>query len=448
MKTDVTIVGGGITGLVSAYFLARQDLKVRVLEAQTECGGLLATFPIAGNRLEYFYHHFFTHDQEMMWLLKILELENDILFAPSTMGVYANEKIYPFNSPKDLLSFEPLNFKNKLQFAFSSLYLSHFAHWKKNEHVSALKWFERYSGKQTTENLWRPMMNVKFGDSAPDVPLSWMIGRLSQRVKSRQGSVEKLGYVRGSLFTLLQKLLEKLKNLNVEILTSHPLEEIAFKGNAISGLKSKNQMFESDHYLFTLPSPYLSPFFKSFDPSYASFLSQTQCFGASCFVLELDAPLSDTYWLNVTDPRFTFGGVIEHTNLIPKEHYQNRHIVYLSKYFLLSDPFANKTNEEITALYLKELAVMFPHFSKIKIHSTHVFRTSCGALVTDLHFSKKVPSMKMPFQNGFIANMNHIYPDERSCNNSIRVAANVTQKMGVSTSDVPHGKSLAGLIGI
>ena len=62
-------------------------------------------------------------------------------------------------------------------------------------------------------------------------------------------------------------------------------------------------------------------------------------FGAVCTILELKESLSDIYWMNVADDGFPFGGVIEHTNMIPKEAYNGSHIVYLSRYFAMSEEF-------------------------------------------------------------------------------------------------------------
>ena len=43
--------------------------------------------------------------------------------------------------------------------------------------------------------------------------------------------------------------------------------------------------------------------------------------------------------------------------------------------------------------------------------------------------------------------MAHVYPDERSVNNSIRVAAETVRVMGHDSSIVPKGRSLSGSIG-
>ncbi|MGC4058992.1 MAG: hypothetical protein QM743_12885 [Chitinophagaceae bacterium] len=43
--------------------------------------------------------------------------------------------------------------------------------------------------------------------------------------------------------------------------------------------------------------------------------------------------------------------------------------------------------------------------------------------------------------------MSHIYPDERSVNNSIRIAAEALNKMGIDATCVPYNRSLSGKIG-
>ena len=77
---QITIIGGGITGLATAYIAAKSGKKVRVLEASKTFGGLLNTFEIGGNRLEYYYHHFFTHDAEINWLIKELGIAEKFFF--------------------------------------------------------------------------------------------------------------------------------------------------------------------------------------------------------------------------------------------------------------------------------------------------------------------------------------------------------------------------------
>jgi hypothetical protein len=43
--------------------------------------------------------------------------------------------------------------------------------------------------------------------------------------------------------------------------------------------------------------------------------------------------------------------------------------------------------------------------------------------------------------------MAHVYPDERSANNSIRIAAEACKVMGISAEIIPQNASLSGKIG-
>lgn len=174
---SLLIVGGGATGLATAYIAAKRGEQVTLLEASNRVGGLLATFDVAGTKLECFYHHFFTHDSEIHWMLEELNLLQDIHYVETNMGMYRHGQIHPFTTTKDLLLFPGLSFFDKFRFGLTSLFLSRQKSWQKYEDVSALKWFYKWAGKKVTDTIWRPMLEIKFGEYADVVPVAWMIGR-------------------------------------------------------------------------------------------------------------------------------------------------------------------------------------------------------------------------------------------------------------------------------
>jgi protoporphyrinogen oxidase len=446
-KAELTIIGGGITGLAAAYIAAKQGQKVRVLEAGEEFGGLLRTFEVGGSRLEFFYHHFFTHDAEIHWLVKELGIEEKLIYQKTRMGVYRDGKHYDFNSPADLLKFKPISWLGKLRFAFTSLYLGKFAEWESAENIPALEWFYKYAGKSATDSLWKPMLDIKFGSYASQVPLAWMIGRLRQRLNSRKNGDERLGYLKGGLDTLLQALLSKLKELGVELINKSPVIDLQIdENNQLKSISTGSSQYSSDKFLFTIPGTIMSKVLKSV-PQLSEAVSRIKYFGAVCVVLEMKKPLSKTYWLNVADPGFDFGGVIEHTNFISSIEYGGKYIAYLSRYFDVEDPLFNSSNEAIKEKMIPQLNRLYPEFNSTDIEKAHVFKTSTAATVCDLDFSKKVLNCKTEVEGMYIANMMHIYPDERSVNNSIRVASHACMEMGLTKINVPKGLSLSGKIG-
>lgn len=445
---DLLIVGGGITGLAAAYLAAKEGKKVALVEKSASFGGLLNTFEIGGNRLEYFYHHFFTHDAELNWLIRELGLTEKLVFQKTSMGVFRGGKIYDFNAPTDLLKFKPISWPDKFLFGLSSLFMGKWGRWEQYEHVSAASWLRKWAGKTTVESLWMPLLKIKFGPYAEQVPLAWMIGRLRQRMGSRDSGDERLGYLDGSLDTLLQALLGELRKMGVLLLPNTEVSAIACEANAISKLRLHNgQEIRAKQYLFTLPSMYFADLMAPVLPDYAQATRDIKYFGAVCLVLEMKKALSPVYWLNIAEDHYPFGGIIEHTNLVSPSEYQGRHIAYLSRYFAHEEAVASMDETALKELMLPRLKEIYPDFDEADLIKVHCFRTNTAATVCDLNFSQKVLPCQTPLANAYIANMSHIYPDERSVNNSIRIAAEALNKMGIDASCVPYNRSLSGKIG-
>ena len=448
MQKKITIIGGGITGLAAAYLAVKDGWEVTVLEGSAQLGGLMRTFQIGGSRLEHYYHHSFTNDAELLWLLKELNISDKIDFKKTTVGIFRNNKIYDFNGLKDLLRFSPLGITDKIRFLLTSIYLGKMTIWEKWEGVSALEWFYKYTGKNVTDSIWRPLLEIKFGSYATKVPAAWMVGRLKQRMNSRKGTEEQLGYMKGSFQTLTDTLVKSLKNRGVKIILNARVEKLLIKDNTLYGAETSNGVFNNGLFLATIPTTHLTLLLRDNASEYAEELSQIKYSGAICTILEMNRPLSNIYWLNIADPGFPFGGVIEHTNFISPDKYHGSHIVYLSRYFSHNDDIASASKKEILHQMIAPLNRINPQFNESWVINTYFFRSDTAATICGLNYSNIVPNCKTPIENMYVVNMSHIYPDERSCNNAIRTAAQACNKIGIDSSMVPHGTSLSGQIGM
>lgn len=443
----ITIIGGGITGLAAAYIASKNKYKVTVLERAKKFGGLLNTFKIGDTRLEYYYHHFFSHDSELIWLLKELKISNKLKFKKTTMGIFRDKILYDFDTLKDLLFFEKLNLLSKFRFIVSTLLLGKILDWKKYEKISAVKWLQKWAGKEVLENVWLPLLKVKFGDDAKKIPLSWLIGRVSQRLNSRKYGSETLGYIDGSTQVLLDEIVKKLKKKGVKLEKNSNIKSIITKKNVLIELKYNNKIIKGGKFLFTTPSDSTLQMIKNLNKNLSFKLRKIEYLGAICLVLILKKKITNYYWLNIADEKLSFGGIIEQTNFIRPSFYNNNHIVYLSKYFNLRNNLAKKNKKEIFNVMIKDLKKVVPTFSEANLKKYFLFRTYHAAVLNDLNFSKKIINCNTAIKNLYIANMMHIYPDERSINNSIRVAANACQDMDINSKFVPTSISLAGKIG-
>ena len=442
---DVVVIGAGATGLAAGYLLSRKGADVTILEASSRPGGLLSTFEVGKeHRLEYFYHHFFTHDAEIHWLLDELGLSDRTIYRPATMGVFRDATIHPFNGPTDVLSFPAMSVWARLRFGLSASMLTYLPGVEDDEQTPALEWFRRWAGEEATEAIWEPMMDVKFGDAADRIPVAWMAGRLRQRARSREGTEEKLGYLEGSLQVLVNRLVAVIQEEGGDLQCDTPVEQLAVEDEPVTGVVTPEETINADAVLSTIPTPILACLVEETDAEYASSLRQIEYMGAICTILSLKESLSPVYWLNVADSGFSFGGVIEQTRLIPPDEYGGRHLVYLSRYVHADHALWEKRKDQLIAQQMSELQRLFGRDIGPILNNHWLFRGRFAAPITGLGFSQLVPSYDSPVSGLFTACMPQVYPDERSTNNSIRIAAGAVDAMGIDTSFLPQGPSLAG----
>ena len=92
---DAVVVGGGFTGLAAAFEMAKAGLSVTILEAEADIGGLAAAFDVGGEKLDRFYHHWFTNDLAVMDLIRELGLTERVVVNPTNTGVYYAQQLLP-----------------------------------------------------------------------------------------------------------------------------------------------------------------------------------------------------------------------------------------------------------------------------------------------------------------------------------------------------------------
>jgi protoporphyrinogen oxidase len=289
----------------------------------------------------------------------------------------------------------------------------------------------------------------KFGPAADRIPLAWMAGRLRQRARSRRLGKERLGYLEGSLQVLVDRLADDLLARGVGLHLGAKTDALLAESGGVAGVVAGGKMIRGDRVLATIPTPILAELVQPLDPRYADALTRIDYLAAICTVLSLREPLSASYWINVTDPGYDFGGVIEQTNFVPPDRYGGQHLVYLSRYLATDDPLWSLPDDAVLDRQLDQLGRMHGRDVRPLVLESWVFRGRYAATLTDLGFHERIPRMKSPIPNLHVAGMCHVYPDERSVNNSIRVAAEAVRSLGFSSAAnvVPRGLSLAAKYG-
>jgi protoporphyrinogen oxidase len=420
-NNQVIIIGAGFTGLSAAFELCKNGVSVVVLEAESEVGGLAASFDVNGEKLDRFYHHWFTNDMEVMNLINELKLTGNVQINPTNTGIYYANNFFKLSTPFDLLNFTPLNFLDRIRLGFLALRARRIKDWKLLENKTAKEWLKELGGDNVFRIVWKPLLDGKFGPFSDQISAVWFWNKLKLRGGSRgKSGEERLAYYKGGFAALANSMMLEINSLGgVVCLNTKATRILNDKG--IWTIETTKGDFKSENIIFTVPLPIISDLIKNWaSPDYLEKLNRINYIGNVCLVLELDRSLSKTYWLNVNEPDFPFVGVIEHTNFEKPETYGGRHIVYLSKYLPFDDKLFSFSSDEFLDFAYPFIKKMFPLFEKTWILNHHLWRARYSQPIVEKFYSSMIPEEKGPIDGMYLCTMAQIYPEDRGTNYAIR----------------------------
>jgi protoporphyrinogen oxidase len=435
-NAQVVIVGGGFCGLAAAFEMSRRGVRVRVLERDAEIGGLAGSFRVGEERLEKFYHHWFTNDLDVTQLAHELGTADRIVSRPTRTGMYFANRFLKLSTPMDLLRFSPLKMHDRIRLGLLALRARRVRNWMTLENRTAADWLRELGGDEVYRVVWEPLLRGKFGDVADEISAVWFWNKLKLRGGSRGSKgEEQLAYYRGGFAALAEAVADAVRAAGGYVETGVPVTALAVDNGRVKGVITPQGRIDAHSVLVTTPLPIAADLLAAHVPAaYEASLRRVRYLANVCIVLELDRSLSDTYWLNVNDPGFPFVGVIEHTNFEPASSYHGRHIVYLSKYLPESDALYQMPDAEVVAFTMGHLRRMFPSLAPESVLAAHVWRAPYSQPIVERGYSALIPSSQTPVEGLFLTSMAQIYPEDRGTNYAIqqgramgaRIAAGLT----------------------
>jgi len=313
----VCILGGGLCGLAAALQLSKSS-EVTILERDRDPGGCLSSYQLDGAWVERFYHHCFAGDSHLLSLLSEIGLSDRLEWLKGTTGSFADGKIYPLNTPLEILRYPYLSALDTARLALFTLGARR-ERLEDLDTVTARAFIVDRLGEKIYSQFFRPLLRSKFGDRENEVSAGWLVSRVA--IRSNRGlSGERLGYLRGGFRLLIDRLLEIAGKQGCTIQAGTPATRMERMdgGWAVNGTRY-------DQVLATIPPQEVT---RIGGPDLPSIPYQ----GAACMTLGLDRDVTrGVYWLNMKDPA-PYGAVVSHTNFIPPERYGGR-ILYLASYF-------------------------------------------------------------------------------------------------------------------
>lgn len=381
----IAIIGAGFTGLSAAFTLARQGVRVIVVDAANQVGGLAVGFREKNWdwSVERFYHHIFTNDTE------IISLAHEIGIVPQfsrpTTAVLWKDQIFPFDSAVDLLRFPGLSMIDKIRMGSVLAGFKAIPNGLFLERWTAKKRLQTLMGKHGFQSIWEPLFHGKFHQYAADVNLAWFWARIKKRTA-------RLGTFTGGFQAFTEAIAADIRKHGGEF-------RLNTKGDIQELLK------EADAVLSTAAEPQ----------------GDTQYLDAHVALLELSRPfLSRVYWLNILDRAFPFLVMAEHTNFVSPLVFGGTHLLYIGNYCPSTDRLFSLSASDLLKEYFPWLRRINPSFTIQQVERVHVFRGPFAQPVVTVNYSRRIPPMRRGTRV-FVANQAMIYPWDRGTNYAVEL---------------------------
>jgi protoporphyrinogen oxidase len=430
----IGIIGGGLMGLTTAFYLNKKGHEVTILEKEKEIGGLSGSEEISpGFRWDRFYHVILTPDTTLLRFLDELGLSEDIKFRETKTGFYTDGRLHSMSTTMEFLRFKPLSLIDKLRLGAGILYASRIKNWKRLEKKTAKAWLIRVFGRRNYEKMWEPLLRAKLGAARDKISAAFIWSTIRRYYGTRQKGSKKemMGCADSGYYLILKRLNDYLRSHGTTIYEGYRAKSIEQINGKRIAIKSDNGIsFVFDRIIATTPTPTVSSLSSCFSDEFRSRLENIKYLGIVCATLLLKKSITPFYVTNLTDNGLPFTGLIEVTNVMPREILNGNSLVYLPKYVPLEDPFFKKPDREILREFISALKKMFPDLKDEDILTGKINREPYVQPIQEIGYSEKIPSMQTPINNFYMVNTAMIQNSNVNNNEVIKLARQAADFVG------------------
>ncbi len=419
------IIGGGIMGMTLSHRLSQKGKNVTLFEAAPELGGLASSWKMDDVEWDKFYHVILLSDFRTRNILKEIGLENEINWVETKTGFYINRKLYSMSDTIEFLKFPTLNLIDKFRLGLTIIVASKIKNWKSLEKIPVTTWLKRWSGKNTFNKIWLPLLRAKLGESYKKTSAVFIWATIQRLYGARRSGLKKemFGYVSGGYKRIISSFKETLLAENVVIKTNHIAKEVKRLSTGKIEITFKSGFTEQfDKVIVTLPSGISAQLCQGLTQSEIQKLNDIEYLGVVCVSVLLNKPISEFYITNITDSWVPFTGVIEMSALVDKKYFNGNSLIYLPKYVTSDDKIYDLSDEEIKESFIEIFKKMYPWIKQEDIKFAGVAKAKNVITVAKLNYSENLPEVKTSIPDLFIVNTSHIKDGTLNVNETVRVA--------------------------
>ena len=412
MSLHAAIIGGGISGLATALALTARGIRVTLFEADADLGGLGVSFPWRDTTLERFYHCLLPDDDHLLPLVEEAGLAKDLLWRETLMGFMYQKRIWPLNTPRDLLTFGPLTVVERLRMGLMSLRARFGGLESHLDDITAENWVREMVGDRCFEVLWKPLLAAKIGDHYAALPALWLSSRMN---REKTKGPERKGCLKGGYRSLVDGIAATLAKRGATVRTGARVGAITDDGGRMAVAVEGEGSASYDFVVCTSPLTHFQKMTRGLPvpESVAGLKLDYQGVVSAMFLTE--KPFTPYYWMPWVDSGALAQGVIEMSNLVPLERTHGLYVNYLVNYTHRDTELYRTPDEQLLARYRADLESLFPG-STAGIRESYLFRAPYVEPIWTTGYAKKVPPSSVIPGRLYLACTAQVYPYVNSWN--------------------------------
>lgn len=425
MSQHAAVIGGGITGLATALALTARGHQVTLFEGDDDLGGLGVSFPWRDTHLERFYHCMLPDDEFLLPVVAEAGLADDLLWRETLMGFMYQRRIWPLNTPRDLLSFGPLTMVERLRMGLMSLRARFGGPAHHLDGITAEAWVRGMVGDRCFEVLWKPLLAAKIGDHYAALPALWLSSRMN---REKTKGPERKGCLRRGYRSLVDGIAAKLRERGASIRLRTRVAAIAEDGPRMSLAIEGSGSESFDFVVCTSPLGQFQRMTRGLPLPSAITDLKLDYQGVVSALFLTSKPLTNYYWMPWVDSGATAQGVIEMSNLVPLERTHGLHVNYLVNYTHRDSELYRLPDAELLARYRTDLEALFPG-AAASVQETHVFRAPFVEPIWTTGYAQRVPPTSVIPGRLYLACTAQVYPLVNSWNSCCGVVQGMMPRL-------------------
>lgn len=401
---NVIIIGGGLSGLTSAFYLSQKKYNITIIESSPKLGG--RTYSIYNESQNEFYdngHHLMMgcyHDtlkliKDLKTFDKIeiqerLEVnfidENSLNYKLKSANIF-----YPLNLLLAILNYNAISFKERLRIIDFMFDIA--CCFKEDlENMTVLEWLMLKNQNDETINKFWEILVVGIMNCSPEKASALIFNNVLREIFYTGKNSSKFILTK---FGLAEIFINPIKNFVVEnhneILLNERVEKLVIQKNSVKKIITNKKIYEAfDYVIFAIP-PYSYSRIRFYDEKGREFYPLSQMLSKEFHYSPI---LNIHIWLkeNIFDKKF-YGLLNSEVDWLFN---QGKHISITKSN---AENLINLDKNIIMDLIYSDLKNYFPNFSKEKVIDFKVIKEKRATFISDITSNKLRNKIKSEFEN-------------------------------------------------